>query len=63
MTDVALDVVVVREGAAKRPGWLARLKLWFAAWVATDAAEADPTAGFSSREWADLPTYHPSEDR
>jgi hypothetical protein len=62
MTDTAIGIVV-REGVARRPGWLARLKRWFAAWLSTAEPEGDPTAGFSSREWADLPTYHPAEDR
>ena len=62
MTDAAIGVVV-REGVAKRPGLLARLKQWLAAWLAADQPEADPTAGFSTREWADLPVHHPSEER
>ena len=62
MIDAALDVVV-HEAVARRAGWLARLAQWFASWVATDEPGADPTASFSSREWADLPTHHPADER
>jgi hypothetical protein len=49
-----------------RPGILARIGTWLAALVAdmcaTDETSDDPTASFSSREWADLPTHHPASD-
>lgn len=62
MTEVALDVVMVRRTVAKRTGWPARLAQWFTDWVATDEPEADPTATFSARDWADLPTHHPADE-
>lgn len=61
MTDAAIGVVV-RKGVAKQPGLLARLKQWFADWLAAHEPEADTTAGFSTREWADLPAHHPATD-
>lgn len=62
MTDAALERV--RAGTkAGRPGLLARLKRACVGWLVVDTPEADPTAGFSAREWADLPTHHPRDDR
>jgi hypothetical protein len=63
MTNAVIHLAERHDVEAMRPGWLAKLKLWFAAWVAIEEPEADPTASFSSREWADLPTHHPSENR
>lgn len=65
MTDVALHADVIRDEATKRLGLLARVKRGLADWSAELCAEpeVDPTAQFSSREWADLPTYHPHEER
>jgi hypothetical protein len=31
--------------------------------VAVPEIEIDPTAHFTNREWADLPSYHPPSDR
>lgn len=30
--------------------------------VRTDRSRHDPFAGFSSRDWADLPTHHPASE-
>lgn len=35
---------------------------WWHEICASDEAPADPTASFSAREWADLPTHHPATD-
>jgi hypothetical protein len=65
MHDAALDADMVRVEATKQRGLLAAVKQRLAEWVAElcAAPEVDPTAQFSGRDWADLPTYHPSEDR
>lgn len=62
MTDAAIDGAVVRARPTKRLGWWARLREGFAAWLAREEPEADPTASLSTREWADLPVYHPPGD-
>jgi hypothetical protein len=45
---------------------LSRVWKWVADWIvktcAGDEAAIDPTAQFTSREWADLPTHHPDLD-
>ncbi|MBN9309370.1 hypothetical protein [Devosia sp.] len=51
---------------ADRPSLMARARAWLAGLIADLCAgadaPADPTASFSPREWADLPTHHPASD-
>jgi hypothetical protein len=35
---------------------------WWCEICTGDEAADDPTASFSAREWADLPTHHPASD-
>ncbi|WP_423068508.1 hypothetical protein [Devosia sp. CN2-171] len=50
----------------EQPSLLSRARRWLADWLAeicaSDEAPADPTAQFTSRDWADLPTHHPEVD-
>ena len=52
--------------AAERPNLLSRARKWVADWIveicASDEDPVDPTAQFTSCEWADLPTHHPDLD-
>ncbi|MER9580721.1 hypothetical protein [Mesorhizobium sp. M0276] len=51
---------------AERRNLLSRVRNWVANWIdrvcASNDAPIDPTAHFSLREWADLPTHHPASD-
>lgn len=51
---------------ADHPSLSQRLRAWLAQLVAdmcsTDGAPDDPTASFTSQEWADLPAHHPVSD-
>lgn len=63
MIDALLDGWTERARVAKRLGMLTWLKRKVAEWAATEEPEADPTARFSTREWADLPVHHPRDER
>lgn len=60
---MSLIEVKIAPFAAERPSLLSRVRKWVADWIvelfASDEDHVDPTAQFTSREWADLPTYHP----
>jgi len=49
-----------------RPGAITRICKWLAGCAAQilagDEEEVDPTASFSPRDWADLPTHHPASE-
>lgn len=64
MTLIETRAAIVRN--ADRPSLLVRAWAWLAELVANLCAgneePADPTASFSAREWADLPTHHPASD-
>ena len=51
---------------AERRNLLSRVRSSMAYWIdricASDEVPLDPTAHFSPREWADLPTHHPASD-
>ena len=57
---------IARQVEPKLPGAVARFCNWFAGVIAQvyarDEEPVDPTANFTAREWADLPTYHPASD-
>lgn len=66
MSLIEIRAVIALQDEQKLPGAVARLRTWFAGFIAQvfarDNAPADPTASFTAREWADLPTYHPARD-
>ena len=63
MIDTLMDGWTERARVAKRLGVLTWLKRRVVEWAATEEPDADPTARLSSRDWADLPPYHPRDER
>jgi hypothetical protein len=57
LTDTQVAAAAERQNLVVRV--VRRLLQVFAEWCASEDAPDDPTATFSSREWADLPTHHP----
>lgn len=66
MTLIDTRAAIARSGDPKLPRAIAWFCNWFAGHIAqllaSDDEPADPTAAFSPREWADLPTHHPAGD-
>jgi hypothetical protein len=66
MRPIETRAVIALQDEQKLRGVVARLRPWFAGFIAQvfarDNAPADPTANFTTREWADLPTHHPASD-
>jgi hypothetical protein len=64
--ELTMSLIDTRIALIEAERLLSRVRNWVAKWIdrvcASNDAPIDPTAHFSLREWADLPTHHPASD-